>query len=196
MKRAGNLLSAFFERNNIQDAHGYVDFFQSWQQIVGVDLAAHSDAVDIRNHALIVEVDHPGWMQKLHMQRERILKTLQQRYPNLGIRNIHFSLVEEGKRPAGEERSGGRTVTSGGRGENPSSGVGGRPNANPRPTLQHTEGLEPTPAERARETEELPEPSRTEKEALGKIQSERLRGRLESLSRLVHERDEEEPPQD
>ena len=172
MKRAGNLLSAFFERNNIQDTRGYVDFFQSWDKIVGVDLAAHSDAVDIRNGALIIEVDHPGWMQRLHMQRERILKTLQSKYPGLGIRNLHFTLVEEGSRTGGEERSGGRA------------------------TFQHADSAEPTPEERAKEEEELPKPSKTEKEALKNIGSERLRERLESLSRLVHEWDEEETDQD
>ena len=170
MKRAGNLLSAFFERNNIQDTQGYVDFFQSWQQIVGVDLAAHSDAVDIRNHALVVEVDHPGWMQKLHMQRERILETLQKRYPNLEIRNIHFSLVEERRKPGGEERE--------------------------RATFQHPDPAEPSAQERKRELQEAPKPSANEREALKNIESDRLRDRLESLSRLVHEREEDEKQQD
>lgn len=178
MKRAGNLLGAFFERNNIQDTQGYVDFFQSWDKIVGVDLAAHSDAVDIRNGALVVEVDHPGWMQRLHMQRERILKTLQSKYPDLGIRNLHFTLVEEGG--AGERRSLGEERTM----------------RQPHPTLQHTDGAEPTPEERRQEEQELPEPSKTEKEALKRIGSERLRERLESLSRLVHEREKEASDQD
>lgn len=184
MKRAGKLLGAFFERNNIQDTQGYVDFFQSWEKIVGVDLGAHSDAVDIRNHALVVEVDHPGWMQRLHMQRERILKTLQQRYPNLEIRNIHFTLVEEGRLGSKEQRSGSRH--SGGDAAPPSEAAGRE-----RATFLHPDSAEPTPEQRERELREEPQPSKNEKEALKKIGSERLRERLESLGRHIHQREEE-----
>jgi hypothetical protein len=182
MKRAGKLLSSFFERNNIQDTRGYIDFFQSWQQIVGVDLAAHSDAVDIRNHALVIEVDHPGWMQKLHMQRERILNTLQQRYPNLDIRNIHFTLVEEGSLGSAEQRTAGRGSDAQGSEE--------------RATFEHPDPAEPTPEERQRERHEEPEPSKNEKDALKKIGSERLRERLKSLGRHIHEREEQPGDQD
>lgn len=180
MKRAGKLLGAFFERNNIQDTQGYVDFFQSWEKVVGVDLAAHSDAVDIRNHALVVEVDHPGWMQRLHMQRERILKTLQQRYPNLEIRNIHFTLVEEGRLGSPEQRSSGAA----------------KPPIPERATFQHPDPAEPTPEERERERREEPKPSSNEKEALRKIGSEKLRERLESLGRHIHQREDEGEEQD
>ncbi len=190
MKRAGKLLSAFFERNNIQDTQGYVDFFQSWQQVVGVDLAAHSDAVDIRNHALIVEVDHPGWMQKLHMQRERVLKTLQQRYPNLEIRNIHFTLVEEGSLGSAEQRTGARQA-----GALPETEERA-PAFRERATLQHPDPAEPSREERERERREEPAPSKNEKEALKKIGSERLRERLESLGRHIHEREEDQDAQD
>lgn len=190
MKRAGKLLSAFFERNNIQDTRGYVDFFQSWQQIVGVDLAAHSDAIDIRNHALIVEVDHPGWMQKLHMQKERILLTLQQRYPNLGIKNIHFTLVEEGSLGSAEQRTGNRSSGGETKTSIPAS------ETTERATFQHAEPAEPSPEERERERQEEPKPSKNEKEALKKIESERLRERLESLGRHIHEREEQEGDQD
>jgi hypothetical protein len=186
MKRAGKLLGAFFERNNIQDTQGYVDFFQSWEKIVGVDLAAHSDAVDIRNHALIVEVDHPGWMQKLHMQRERVLRTLQQRYPNLGIRNIHFTLVEEGRLGSKEQRSGGRTPGT----DSPAPSE--PPGEKERATFLHPDSAEPSPEERERERREEPQPSRNEKEALKNIGSERLRERLESLGRHIHQREEED----
>ena len=190
MKRAGKLLSAFFERNNIQDTRGYVDFFQSWQQIVGVDLAAHSDAVDIRNHALVVEVDHPGWMQKLHMQRERILKTLQQRYPNLDIRNIHFTLVEEGSLGAAEQRTGPRSSGS------DTTAPTGVPETTERATFQHPDPAEPSPEEREREQQEEPKPSKNEKDALKKIGSEQLRERLESLGRHIHEREDQQADQD
>ena len=174
MKRAGNLLSAFFERNRIHDTQGYVDFFQSWQEIVGVDLAAHSDAVDIRNRALVVEVDHPGWMQRLHMQRERILKEIQRRYPTLGVENLHFTLVEEGKKTGTEQRSAGSS----------------------RVTLKHTESGELSEDERERLRAEAPQPSKNEREALEKIGSKQLRDRLESLSRYIHERDEDADNQD
>lgn len=95
MEKAGALLHALFNRLSVHDERGFVRFFSSWRAIAGSDLADHSKLVDVRHNAAVVVVDHPGWMQLLRMQQERILKRIQHEFPDLEIRTLHFHLVDE-----------------------------------------------------------------------------------------------------
>jgi hypothetical protein len=95
MKKADEILSAFFRMYNMEDGAEYVSFFESWQEIVGVDLASHSRVADIHNGAAIVEMDHPGWMQMFQMKEQQILREIQKRFPDLGITRLSLRLVDE-----------------------------------------------------------------------------------------------------
>ena len=94
-ERAGDILDSYFRRNSISGAETYVAFHRSWEQIVGQDIASHTNLTEIRNHALCVEVDHPAWMQQVQLRQARILKAVQQRFPSLEIRTLHLRLVEK-----------------------------------------------------------------------------------------------------
>jgi hypothetical protein len=94
MKKADEILSAFFRMYNLEDGAEYVSFFESWQEIVGVDLASHSRVADIQNGAAIVEMDHPGWMQMFQMREKKILAAIQRRFPDLGITRLSLRLVD------------------------------------------------------------------------------------------------------
>lgn len=95
MERAGNLLDAFLKLHNISGGEDYIAFFKSWHNIVGTDIAAHTRVTDIQNGALKVEVDHPGWMQKLQMKKEQVLRKVATQYPQLEVRTLHVRLVSD-----------------------------------------------------------------------------------------------------
>jgi len=95
LRSAGTLVNRFIDSLGIEDHSGLLPFFQAWGQIAGTDLAAHSRPVDIRNGSLIVQVDHPGWSQRLQMNRVRLQKKIRSRYPDLDIRNIHVYVSDE-----------------------------------------------------------------------------------------------------
>jgi hypothetical protein len=97
MDKAGDLLKAFFAFHNLEGGEKYVSLFSSWRKVAGDDIASHSRIVDLRRGALLVEVDHPGWMQMLQMKQEAILKTLASRYPDLAIRMLHVKLTPAGQ---------------------------------------------------------------------------------------------------
>jgi hypothetical protein len=97
MDKAGDLLKAFFAFHNLEGGEKYVSLFSSWRKVAGDDIASHSRIVDLRRGALLVEVDHPGWMQMLQMKQEAILKTLALRYPDLAIRMLHVKLTPAGQ---------------------------------------------------------------------------------------------------
>ena len=93
-QKASDLVSAFFRSVGINDEKGYSAFFSRWESIVGTDLAAHSRVVDVRNGSVVVQFDHPGWMQVFHASNQKILKRVNEAFPKIGAKAIHMRLVE------------------------------------------------------------------------------------------------------
>jgi hypothetical protein len=167
MERAGDLLNAFFRFHNIAGGDEYVSFFSSWHEIVGTDLAAHTQPIDIRGEALVVEVDHPGWMQMLQLQKDRILQRISAHYNQLGVSNLHMKLVEAGQfsgpdaiqEQAEQERARARQEQASAAGQSADSTQGSRPEA-----------------------------SQDEHEALSRVGSDKLRETLERLRKDLNQK--------
>jgi len=60
----------------------------------------------VKRGAVLVEVDHPGWLQMLQLKKSQLLKNIRKRYPELEIRDIRCFLQRETK-PETESREGG-----------------------------------------------------------------------------------------
>ncbi|MCL1818420.1 MAG: DUF721 domain-containing protein [Spirochaetaceae bacterium] len=97
MDKAADILKEFFSLYNLEGGEKYASLFSSWRKIAGEDIAGHSRVADLRKGALIVEVDHPGWMQMLRIQHDEILGKLSAKYPSLGIRMVQGRLVKQGQ---------------------------------------------------------------------------------------------------
>ncbi|GHU79470.1 hypothetical protein FACS189462_5130 [Spirochaetia bacterium] len=99
MKRAGELLSAFFDEGLIKKAQGYSNLFSAWQKITakcGIPAAAdHSRIRELERCVLLVEADHPGWVQLLQTKQQKLLSDAQRRFPDLTITGISFMLSRE-----------------------------------------------------------------------------------------------------
>lgn len=93
IKSAANLLSRFFDEEKIKRGGSYASFFSSWKQIVGERLAAHSRIVELEKGVLIIEAEHPGWIQLLQLKQATILSALSSRFPELEFRAIAFRLA-------------------------------------------------------------------------------------------------------
>ncbi len=72
--------------------NGYSSVFKSWGKIAGEDMISHSCVKDLNNGILVVEADHPGWIQLLQMRKKKILKNIKQHYPELDIIDVRFNL--------------------------------------------------------------------------------------------------------
>ncbi len=96
MKKAGDLLSAIIDEKTLGKAREYSRLFSTWEHLNtkhGIPAAAsHSSIQDIRHGVLIVEVDHPGWIQILQTKEQQLLSELRQSFPDLGIIGIAFKL--------------------------------------------------------------------------------------------------------
>ncbi|NBB90445.1 MAG: DUF721 domain-containing protein [Spirochaetes bacterium] len=173
MERAGDLLEAFLRLHNITGGEEYVAFFKSWHRIVGTDIAAHTRVTDIRNGALKVEVDHPGWMQMLQMRKDEIVRKVAGKYPQLEVRNIHMRLVGSFSGPGpGTGAASERAARKEGAAEEAGSDVDGVPGSGG--AESRAEGEAPVSRE----------DSKNAREALERIEDEGFR---ETLSRLYRD---------
>jgi hypothetical protein len=96
MKKAGDLLSAIFDERLLKKARGYSDLFSAWAEITGKQgiaaAAAHSRIRELERFVLLVEADHPGWIQLLQTKQRELLTAVQRRFPDLTITGISFRL--------------------------------------------------------------------------------------------------------
>jgi hypothetical protein len=99
VKTAGELLAAFFDTNIREKAQNYSDLFSCWTLITektGISsAAAHSRIVELERAVLLVEADHPGWIQILQTRQAQLLKAVIRRFPDLEIRGISFRLSRD-----------------------------------------------------------------------------------------------------
>jgi predicted nucleic acid-binding Zn ribbon protein len=95
MKRAGELLAAFLDQQTLGAAREYSALFSSWRSIAGDSLAAHSWIRELEHSILLVEADHPGWIQMLQIKEKDLLDALRRRFPDQRIAGISFRLSRE-----------------------------------------------------------------------------------------------------
>ncbi|MHB9291834.1 hypothetical protein Holit_00920 [Hollandina sp. SP2] len=94
MKKAGELLSFFFDEKTLDKAQGYSELFASWASVVKAHripaAVDHSRIVELERHVLLIEADHPGWIQLLQTKQRELLRAFQSRFPD--ITGISFRL--------------------------------------------------------------------------------------------------------
>lgn len=110
IKDAASLLRAFFDNEKLRQGGQYAEFSASWKNIVGDRAAAHSHVADVERGNLVVEAEHPGWIQILQLRQREILEAVRQRFPELNLRGIVFRL---GKAGAGNLAPGGKVARPG-----------------------------------------------------------------------------------
>jgi hypothetical protein len=106
VRKVDDLLQLFLDRIGQSEGAPYVGLFRGWRQIVGDRIADHAEPVDIRGTALVVEADHPGWVQMVLMSQARILRQLNRRYPELTITGLHIRVSDDRAAAAGAAAAG------------------------------------------------------------------------------------------
>ena len=107
IKDITSVLGGAFDGLNVQDVQKSLDVFAVWRKILlsiksstnpneGANLAAHSRIVDLKNGVLLIEADHPGWIELLQLRKNYILRGLSMYAKNMGVQTLAFRLA--GKR--------------------------------------------------------------------------------------------------
>ena len=115
MRKAGEIISELFRERFgnefVENARSTAGLFSSWTKVVceawfraGQKIngdeeipaaAVHSRIRELERGVLLVEADHPGWIQILQTRQADLLAAVQRRYPDLDIRAIAFRLSRE-----------------------------------------------------------------------------------------------------
>ena len=73
-------------------------FLSSWKKVVtkinryGQNLFEHSSIIDIKNNILLIETDHPGWIQIFNLNSKFIINGLKMYCPEMNITSLAFRL--------------------------------------------------------------------------------------------------------
>jgi hypothetical protein len=104
MKKIGDILSAFFDEDTLEKARGYGNFFSSWGSLTakcGIpQAAAHSRITGLEKSLLLVEADHPGWVQILQTKQKELLTEVQRQFPDFFTTGIILRLSRPGSETA------------------------------------------------------------------------------------------------
>lgn len=107
IQRISSVLDGIFDVLHTTDAQQADMTATAWRKILlsikssanpneGANLAAHSRIVDFKNGVLLVEADHPGWIELLQLRKNYILKGLSFYAKKMQVETLAFRLA--GKR--------------------------------------------------------------------------------------------------
>lgn len=107
IQRISSVLDGIFDVLHTTNAQNANMAATAWRKILlsiksstnpneGANLAAHSRIVDFKNGVLLIEADHPGWIELLQLRKHYILKGLSFYAKSMQVETLAFRLA--GKR--------------------------------------------------------------------------------------------------
>jgi len=95
IRKASDLLASILPAESMDKTNMWSEFFRSWKFIAGERFCVHAKPVDVKNGIVIVEADHPGWIQLMQFEQNQMLKKFQNNFPELKLRGIAFKVKNE-----------------------------------------------------------------------------------------------------
>ncbi len=75
----------------LEDRFRERELLGSWTEVVGTDIAAHVQALDIEDGVLVLKADHGAWRQEVNMLATQILAKLNERHGSGSVRELRWS---------------------------------------------------------------------------------------------------------
>ena len=102
-RKVEEIISNIFENISTDKMNDNLNMISSWKSVlmsinsrtnknIGDLLVSHTKVIDLKNGVLLIETDHPGYIQTLQMYNSYILKGLKQKVPELEIKALSFRL--------------------------------------------------------------------------------------------------------
>ena len=91
-KSVGEVLKKALEKWELGPTLRRYEVAGAWEAIAGPSIAAKSRATGVQGDGLLVEVDHPAWVQELNLLKGRLLQKIAKEFPKSGIKDIRFVL--------------------------------------------------------------------------------------------------------
>lgn len=102
-RKIDEIISNIFENISTDKMNDNLNMISSWKSVlmsinsrtnknIANLLVSHTKVIDLKNGVLLIETDHPGYIQTLQMYNSYILKGLKQKVPELEIKTLSFRL--------------------------------------------------------------------------------------------------------
>ena len=98
MRKAGDVLRDLLKERGWPTEDPYAPLFRGWEDIAGPELGPRSRVVEVEDGVVVIEVDHPGWLQMLQLRQAGILEVARRMAPQAEIEGIKARV---GQGPAG-----------------------------------------------------------------------------------------------
>jgi predicted nucleic acid-binding Zn ribbon protein len=92
VKKIGDVLREFLKERGWPAEDPCSAVFLNWKSIVGETFGEHSWPMEVEDGTLVVEVDHPGWMQMFLLRKGCLLESVRKVSPRAGIRDLRVRL--------------------------------------------------------------------------------------------------------
>jgi len=92
VRKVGDILREYLREKGWLTANPYGALFQNWSDVAGATLAGHVRLRDVRDGIMIVEADHPGWLQMAGLRKEALLSAARTTAPAARLTDIRFVL--------------------------------------------------------------------------------------------------------
>jgi predicted nucleic acid-binding Zn ribbon protein len=102
VKKLGDLVRAYMAERGWSRGNPYDPLFREWARVAGAQVATHARLVDVRAGILLVEVDHPGWLQMLQLRQAALLEAARRLVPGVRIDGMKVRLGSGREGPARE----------------------------------------------------------------------------------------------
>ncbi len=106
---AGEAILLVLDKIVPPDTKEYKNLYVGWEKIVGKEISYHVEPIDVVNHVLILEAEHPGWIMRIRMIQKDILSTIRNVYPSLSIKKISIHARDRATSKPEEKIGGGGT---------------------------------------------------------------------------------------
>lgn len=94
---ANEMISRVFSNIEASDLENANKITSIWKKVVrgiknnrdehyGDKIASHSDVVDFKNGQLLIETDHPGWIQAMQLYSKFIIRGMNMNTQNIGVK--------------------------------------------------------------------------------------------------------------
>ena len=68
------------------------DILKEWPRLVGGKAKRHTKPISIRRGRLVVNVDESSWLYELNLNKENILKKINERFGEAELKEIRFRI--------------------------------------------------------------------------------------------------------
>ena len=88
MRKVGDVLRDFLKERGWPSEDPYGPLFRGWEDIAGPELGTRSRVVEVEDGVIVVEVEHPGWLQMLQLKKRSLLEAARKAVPLCTISDI------------------------------------------------------------------------------------------------------------